>query len=122
MRELAEKQGVKLSTITGRRQNGWSEEEILNGYRQRGQIICNGLTLTELSEKLGVCYSTVRSRHKRGKWTEEEMAEGKRKRGYKIKHKDRVATLKEWSEETGIPIHVLRTRLKDYYDTEDIFK
>lgn len=81
-----------------------------------------GLTLKELADKHGVSYEAMRARHKRGKWTEEEMLEGKKKRGYKIKHHDREATLKEWAEETGLSVNVLRTRLRDYYDSEDIFK
>ena len=50
------------------------------------------------------------------------MLEGKKKRGYKLKHRGREATLREWSEETGISINVLRTKLKDFYVSEDILR
>ena len=81
-----------------------------------------GLTLKELADKHGVSYEAMRARHKRGKWTEEEMLEGKKKRGYKLKHRGREATLKEWADETGISINVLRTKLKDFYVSEDILR
>lgn len=86
------------------------------------KIKYGGLSLKQLSEKLNINIETVKKRHQRGKWSEDEMLEGKKKRGYKIRHHDREATLSEWAEETGISINVLRTRLRDYYDTNDILK
>lgn len=121
-RQLSDDQGVCIGTILSRIAAGWSEDEMLRGYRLYNNPKYNGLTIKQIAEKQGVRYDSARARKTRG-WTDEEIIEpGRRKKGYLIKWRGEAKTLKEIASDYCISLKVLRNRLKNFYRIDDAIR
>lgn len=121
-RQLSTEQGVCIGTILSRLAAGWSEDEMLRGYRLYKNPKYNGLTIKQIAEKQGVRYDSARARKARG-WTDEEVIDpSRRKKGYLIKWRGEVKTLRELACDYGVSLKVLRDRLKNFYRIEDVIK
>lgn len=121
-RQLSNEQGVCIGTILSRLAAGWSEDEMLRGYRVYSAKKYNGLTIKQLAEKQGVRYDTARARKQRG-WTDEEISDPtKRKKGYSIHWRGKIKTLTELAQDYNISLKVLRNRLKNFYRIEDVIR
>lgn len=121
-RQLSNEQGVCIGTILSRIAAGWSEAEMLRGYRLYNNPKYNGLTIKRLAEKQGVRYDSARYRKARG-WTDEEMIDpSKRKRGYLINRHGQVNTLQEIARDYCVSLKVLRKRIKEFYRIDDAIR
>lgn len=121
-RQLSDQHGVCIGTIRSRIAAGWTDEEMLRGYKIYNNPKYNGLTIKQIAERQGVRYDTAMSRKSRG-WTDEEIADpSKRKKGYLVKWRGEVKTLRELARDYGVSIRVLRSRLKDFYLISDAVK
>ena len=121
-KQLSESLGVCIGTIRSRIAAGWTEQEMLNGYRLYKAPIYNGMTLKELAEYQGVRYDSVRDRKSRG-WTTEEIADpSKRKRGYIFNIRGSEKTLTDIARDKNISVGVLRSRFKEFYRIEDAIR
>ena len=119
-RQLSELHKVCIGTIRSRIAAGWTDEEMLRGYRIYNNPKYNGLTLKQIAEKQGVRYDSARDRKSRG-WSNEEIADpSKRKRGYLVKWRGEAKTLKELARDYSISLKVLRDRLRNFYRIEDV--
>ena len=121
-RQLSNEQCVCIGTILSRLAAGWTETEMLRGYRLYNNPKYNGLTIKQIAEKQGIRYDSARDRKSRG-WSNEEIADpSKRKRGYLVKWRGGTKTIKELARDYGISLKVLRDRLKNFYRIEDVIK
>lgn len=121
-RQLSDEQGVCIGTIRSRIAAGWTDEEMLRGYRLYNNPKYNGLTIKQIAEKQGIRYDSARDRKTRG-WTDEEVIDpSKRKRGYLVKLKGETKTLKELANDNCISLKVLRNRIKEFYRIDDAIR
>lgn len=121
-RQLSDEQGVCVGTIRSRINAGWTDEEMLRGYRLYNNPKYNGLTIKQIAEKQGVRYDSARDRKSRG-WSNEEIADpSKRKRRYLVKWRGETKTLKELARDYSVSLKVLMDRLKNFYRIEDVIK
>lgn len=121
-KQLSNEQGVCVGTILSRLAAGWSEQEMLRGYRLYNNPKYNGFTIKQIAEKQGVRYDSARARKSRG-WTDEEVIDpSRRKKGYLIKWRGETKTLKELARDYCVSLKVLRDRLKSFYRIEDAIK
>ena len=121
-RQLSDEQGICIGTIRSRISAGWTDEEMLRGYRLNNNPKYNGLTIKQIAKKQGVRYDSVRDRKSRG-WSDEEIADpSKRKKGYLIKWRGEIKTLAELARDYSVSLKVLRNRMKEYYRIDDAIK
>lgn len=117
-RQLADRHDVCIGTIRSRIASGWTDEEMLNGYRKYNAPLYEGLTVKQLAEKQGVRYDTVRRRIYKHWPINEIINPSLRPRGYIFKMNNETKTLKDISKKYDISIKVLRARLKEFWRIE----
>lgn len=109
---LAREHGLCRSTLSSRRQNGWSKRELTlpRVYRDGLKFAGRKQTIKAWAKEIGMSSSTL-TRRLRNLPVEEALTPHRLVRGRRITAWGRTQTLKAWANEKGLPPDALRKRL-----------
>lgn len=121
---------IGISTLRYRMNNGFSDDEIINGKRSNSKKKESKImlkydnkekSLSEWSKELNINLGTLYNRYYKG-WSNEEILYGKNssKSTIYLEHDGKKLTLKEWGRIVGVHQDTLRNRMKKGYEIEKI--